>query len=64
MKYLLIVFDADRNKDQNNYRRAIIEEKLFEEIKVSEQVVLNDVIYQISEKRWTKQILIIDVRLP
>lgn len=64
MKYLLIVFYADRPKDEFNYKRKMIDKKLFEEIKKSETVILEDVIYKISEKRSTHNILIIDVRLP
>lgn len=66
MKHLLIVFDADKPKDDENYRLWDIDEKLFGEIRNSKsgKISLNKVDYEVVEKRWTKQILIIDVRLP
>lgn len=62
-KYLLIVFYADKPKDEFNYKRMMVDKEMFEQISKSEKVELNDQVYLIVEKRSTSNILIIDVKI-
>ena len=61
-KYFLLVFFADKPKDELNYKSKKVDKDLFDELKNAETLELDEVIYKVVEKRITRNIIIIDVR--